>query len=118
RHLNGCLGFISVAFKSLRRIYYLLNTCFCNTTQRTAYDLYNNPDQLPSSTVLSKICDTYEVQPGEVLEWVPKSEKPGNGNEVSVESLQSEDSEEKRGLIKQKPKSKSHMQLLPPEEAA
>ena len=40
----------------------------------TAYDLYNNPDQLPSSTVLSKICDAYEVQPSEVLEWV-KSER-------------------------------------------
>ncbi|HLP92219.1 MAG TPA: helix-turn-helix transcriptional regulator [Nostocaceae cyanobacterium] len=38
--------------------------------QRTAYDLYNNPDQLPSSTVLSKICDTYKVQPNEILEWV------------------------------------------------
>lgn len=39
---------------------------------RTAYDLYNNPDQIPSSTVLSKICNTYEVQPGELLEWVKK----------------------------------------------
>jgi DNA-binding Xre family transcriptional regulator len=36
----------------------------------TAYALYNNPDQLPSSTVLSKICDTYKVQPGELLEWI------------------------------------------------
>jgi DNA-binding Xre family transcriptional regulator len=37
--------------------------------QRTAYDLYNNPDQLPSSVVLSKICDAYKIQPGVVLEW-------------------------------------------------
>ena len=36
----------------------------------TAYALYNNPNQLPSSTVLSKICDTYKVQPGELLEWI------------------------------------------------
>jgi DNA-binding Xre family transcriptional regulator len=43
--------------------------------QRTAYDLYNNPAQLPSSTVLSKICDTYEVQPCEILVWVPKNQK-------------------------------------------
>lgn len=41
--------------------------------QRTAYDLYNNPDQLPSSTVLSKICDAYEIQPNEILEWVQAS---------------------------------------------
>lgn len=38
--------------------------------QRTAYDLHNNPEQLPSSVVLGKICDTYEVQPGDLLEWV------------------------------------------------
>ncbi len=44
--------------------------------QKTAYDLCNNPDQLPSSTVLKKICDTYEVQPGEILAWVkPLKEK-------------------------------------------
>jgi DNA-binding Xre family transcriptional regulator len=40
--------------------------------QRTAYDLYNNPGQLPSSTVLTKICDTYEIQPSELLEWVKR----------------------------------------------
>jgi DNA-binding Xre family transcriptional regulator len=39
--------------------------------QRTAYDLYNNANQLPSSTVLSKICDTYRVQPNEVIMWIP-----------------------------------------------
>lgn len=42
-------------------------------SQTTAYALVNNPDQLPSSTVLSKICDTYKVQPNEVIEW----EEPG-----------------------------------------
>jgi DNA-binding Xre family transcriptional regulator len=39
--------------------------------QRTAYDLCNDPDQLPGSNVLSKICDTYRIQPNEVLEWIP-----------------------------------------------
>lgn len=38
--------------------------------QRTAYDLYNTPSQLPASTVLAKICDRYEIQPNEVIEWV------------------------------------------------
>lgn len=37
--------------------------------QRTAYDLVNNPSQIPSSAVLIKICDAYEIQPNEVLEW-------------------------------------------------
>lgn len=51
---------------------------------RTAYDLYNKPEQLPSSTVLAKICSTYEIQPGELLEWV--SEKK-SFNEKSNRSL-------------------------------
>lgn len=40
---------------------------------KTAYSLYNNPNQLPASTVISKICDRYEIQPNEVLEWVPET---------------------------------------------
>ncbi|MEO1185359.1 MAG: helix-turn-helix transcriptional regulator, partial [Cyanobacteria bacterium J06636_27] len=36
---------------------------------------YNNPTQVPHTTVLSKICDRYEIQPGEILEWVPPSSK-------------------------------------------
>ena len=37
--------------------------------QNTAYNLCGNPYQLPSSDVLSRICDTYEIQPGEILVW-------------------------------------------------
>jgi DNA-binding Xre family transcriptional regulator len=44
-----------------------------NIAQKTAYDLYNDSSQLPGSNVLSKICDAYKVQPGEVLEWVDPS---------------------------------------------
>ena len=43
--------------------------------QGTAYSLYANPEQLPSSTVLAKICDTYQIQPGVVLEWVPGDDR-------------------------------------------
>ena len=43
--------------------------------QRTAYDLYNNPLQLPSSSVLTKICDCYEIQPSILLKWIPKTER-------------------------------------------
>lgn len=43
--------------------------------QGTAYALYDNPDQIPASNVLSKICDAYEVQPGELLEWTPRSDR-------------------------------------------
>ena len=37
---------------------------------KTAYDLCNDPTQLPGSNVISKICDAYRVQPNEILEWV------------------------------------------------
>lgn len=46
--------------------------------QRTAYDLCNDPTQLPGSNVLSKICDTYKVQPNEILEWVESDLQEGN----------------------------------------
>ncbi|MEB3360141.1 MAG: helix-turn-helix transcriptional regulator [Synechococcales bacterium] len=52
--------------------------------QRTAYDLYAKPDQIPSSTVLEKICDAYQIQPGELLEWVPKSNKGGKGGKDAI----------------------------------
>lgn len=54
--------------------------------QRTAYDLYNNPLQLPSSSVLSKICDAYEIQPGEVLLWIPESERKNFEASLSVKT--------------------------------
>lgn len=38
--------------------------------QRTAYDLYNNPEQLPSPDVLRKVCDRYKVQPGLLMKWI------------------------------------------------
>jgi hypothetical protein len=46
----------------------------CGIASNTAYSLYNHPDQLPSSTVLSKICDAYKVQPGLLLLWVDEGE--------------------------------------------
>ncbi len=67
--------------------------------QRTAYDLYNNPAQLPSSTVLSKICDTYEVQPSEILVWTPKSEK---------QDLEKADKSSNEEVVSIKPKSSKH----------
>ena len=35
----------------------------------TGYKLYKNPKHMPSPSVLEVICDTYEVQPNEILEW-------------------------------------------------
>jgi DNA-binding Xre family transcriptional regulator len=37
---------------------------------RTAYDLYNNPSQYPAKGVMDKICSTFNVQPGDLLEYV------------------------------------------------
>jgi DNA-binding Xre family transcriptional regulator len=38
--------------------------------QATAYELYNNPKHLPSIRVLERICETYQLQPNEVIEMV------------------------------------------------
>ncbi|MBW4440177.1 MAG: helix-turn-helix transcriptional regulator [Plectolyngbya sp. WJT66-NPBG17] len=42
--------------------------------QSTAYDLVNNPDRIPNADVLNKICETYRIQPGELLAWFPDQE--------------------------------------------
>ena len=42
---------------------------------KTAYDLVNTPTQIPSGNVITKICDAFEVQPNEILEWVPSMER-------------------------------------------
>ncbi|MGR3279914.1 helix-turn-helix domain-containing protein [Acaryochloris marina NIES-2412] len=50
---------------------------FCKDTkiaQKTAYDLYNNPEHVPSSEVLTKICDRYKVQPEKLIRWVEKGD--------------------------------------------
>lgn len=37
---------------------------------KTAYDLYNKPEQYPSRDVMDKICSTFRIQPALLLEWV------------------------------------------------
>jgi DNA-binding Xre family transcriptional regulator len=39
-------------------------------SNKTAYDLVNKPKQYPSREVMQKICSTFKVQPGELIEWV------------------------------------------------
>ncbi|BAZ13219.1 hypothetical protein NIES4071_50580 [Calothrix sp. NIES-4071] len=51
--------------------------------QRTAYDLYSNPWQLPNSSVITKICDCYEIQPNEIIEWVPLSQRSNDHQSVA-----------------------------------
>jgi DNA-binding Xre family transcriptional regulator len=42
---------------------------------KTAYDLYNNPDQYLGRNVMDAICRVYNVQPGDLLEYVPEDEE-------------------------------------------
>lgn len=54
----------------------------------TGYKLYKDPKHRPSPDVLEIICDTYEIQPNDILEWikdepfVPKQAK-SQANEVN-----------------------------------
>jgi DNA-binding Xre family transcriptional regulator len=42
-------------------------------SQSTAYDLVNDPNRIPNGDVLNRICETYRIQPGEILLWIPDS---------------------------------------------
>jgi DNA-binding Xre family transcriptional regulator len=39
-------------------------------SQTTAYELYNNPQHLPSIKVIERICEAYQVQPNEIIQSV------------------------------------------------
>lgn len=41
----------------------------------TGYKLYKDPKHMPSPVVLEIICDTYEIQPNEILEWSRDGER-------------------------------------------
>lgn len=40
-------------------------------SQGTAYSLANEPDRIPNADVLNRICETFRIQPGEILRWLP-----------------------------------------------
>ena len=46
-----------------------------NLASSTGYKLYNEPEHLPSVATLEVICDTYEVQPNDILEWSKQEDK-------------------------------------------
>lgn len=61
----------------------------------TGYKLYKDSKHRPSPDVLEAICDTYEIQPNEILEWVkdepfvPKQvKKQGGEGDEKVRSEQ------------------------------
>ena len=38
----------------------------------TAYNLYNDPDYIPGSSAMTKICEAYGVQPGDLIVYLPR----------------------------------------------
>ena len=46
----------------------------------TAYKLANDRSYIPSGETLDAICCTYNVQPGDILEWVPDEIALSNAN--------------------------------------
>lgn len=41
----------------------------------TAYRLVDDPSYIPGGDVWDKVCSVLEVQPGELLMWIPDDEK-------------------------------------------
>lgn len=39
-------------------------------SENTGYGLNRDPNHLPSIKVIRTICDTYKIQPNDILEWV------------------------------------------------
>jgi|GEM_PF-6305817 len=44
------------------------------TAQQTAYNLANNPLQIPSAEVLDSICEAYGVEVSDVIEYIPNEQ--------------------------------------------
>lgn len=44
------------------------------TAQQTAYNLANNPLQIPSAEVLDSICEAYGVEVADVIEHIPNEQ--------------------------------------------
>lgn len=67
---------------------------FCKDTgltQNTGYRLYKDPDYIPGSDALLKICKAYNIQPGVVIEYIPEDD---NGNQEAI--TEQEKAEESR----------------------
>jgi len=50
---------------------------FCKATglsQNTVYRLYKNPNYIPGSEALLKICEAYSIQPGVLIKYLPKED--------------------------------------------
>ncbi|PMB50141.1 DNA-binding protein [Fischerella thermalis CCMEE 5201] len=56
----------------------------------TGYKLAKKSSYLPSVRVLEVICDTYKVQPSELLEWVEEQKSPMD-REQEIENEEQDD---------------------------
>ncbi len=56
----------------------------------TGYKLAKKSSYLPSVRVLEVICDTYKVQPSELLEWVEEQKDPTD-REQEIENEEEDD---------------------------
>jgi len=60
---------------------------FCKDTgltQNTGYRLYNDPDYIPGSDALLKICKAYKIQPGILIEYLEEDD----GNQDAIAELE------------------------------
>lgn len=37
------------------------------------YELARDPAKIPSVAIIEKICDTYKIQPSEIIDWIENS---------------------------------------------
>ncbi|MGF1489875.1 MAG: helix-turn-helix domain-containing protein [Prochloraceae cyanobacterium] len=74
-------------------------------SRTTAYRLYNDSSYIPTGEVLDKICSTYKIKPGVILDWIPNTPP----QEVLKEERTSTDSKTKtKNNLKQKSHNSRH----------
>lgn len=90
---------------------------FCKETgltQNTGYRLYKDPDYIPGSDALLKICKAYKIQPGAVIEYVPEED---DGNQEAMTQQQSfvepTQQEESTNPIKHRKSTRSFLTIVP-----
>lgn len=60
---------------------------FCKDTglaDNTGYRLYKDSAYIPGAEALAKICDTYEVQPNELISWIGENKKLTKATQAGI----------------------------------
>ncbi len=82
-------------------------------SRTTAYRLYNDSSYIPTGEVLDKICSTYRIKPGLILDWKPDDGVQETNPIPSAPSKQSNPSANEQSLNEKSSKAGSTITVFP-----